>query len=234
MERALLLSFPSLSNTISSPESPSVILNKHCPYCQFQNLCQTKAEQEDNLSLLDGVTSKIIRGYEKKGIFTVKQLSYLAKLRKHKKHTKNPPPTIHKFPFQALAIKTGKIYVQELPELTRQPIELFLDIEGIPDQQFYYLIGLLICDSNTNASTYYSFWADTLQDEAQMWQQFLEKVRQYPNAPIYHYGSYEPRSITKLAEQYNTDIENFKNHLVNVNRYIYGKIYFPVRSNGPL
>ncbi len=32
-----------------SPEEPTVILNKHCPICQFRERCQTKAIQEDNL-----------------------------------------------------------------------------------------------------------------------------------------------------------------------------------------
>ena len=64
----------------TSPEPPPLILNKHCPICQFHSLCQAKAEQEDNLSLLDGIsTPKAINKYEKKGIFTVKQLSYTFK-----------------------------------------------------------------------------------------------------------------------------------------------------------
>jgi RNase_H superfamily len=65
-----------------------------------------------------------------------------------------------------------------------------------------------------------------------MWQQFVEKVAQYPDAPIYHYGSYEPRAISILAKRYETDAENVTKRLVNVNGYIYGKVYFPVRSNG--
>jgi len=213
----------------ASPEPPPLILNKHCPYCQFQRLCQAQAEQEDNLSLLDRVTLKVIRRYEKKGIFTVKQLSYLYKPRRRKKRAKNPPPAVHKLELQALAIRTGKIYLQDLPELTRKPIELFLDIEGIPDEQYNYLIGLLVCEADT--CTYHSFWADTREDEAQIWQQFVEKVNQYPDAPIYHYGSYEPRAINKLARRYETDGEGLKSFLVNVNTYIYGKVYFPVRSN---
>ena len=215
--------------SISSPEAPPLVLSKQCPLCQFQALCRAKAEQEDNLSLLDGVTAKVVRRYEKKGIFTVKQLSYLFKPRKRKKRSKNPPPTRHKIELQALAIRTGKIYLQELPELSRQPVELFLDIEGIPDQQAYYLIGLLVCEGDTSA--YHSFWADTLQDEAQIWRQFLEKVNEYPNAPIYHYGSYEPRALAKLAGRYEASNEGLKDRLVNVNSYVYGKVYFPVRSN---
>lgn len=215
--------------TATSPELPPVILNKHCPTCQFQRLCQTQAEQEDNLSLLDGVTARVLRQYERKGIFTVKQLSFLFKPRKRKKRSRNPPPITHKIELQALAIRENKIYIQELPALSRQPVELFLDIEGVPDRQFYYLIGLLVCQTDT--TMHYSFWADTAQDEYKMWQQFLDKVNQYPDTPIYHYGSYEPRAIATLAKRYATDSASLKIRLINVNSYIYGKVYFPVRSN---
>jgi predicted RecB family nuclease len=91
----------------------------------------------------------VIRQYEKKGIFTVKQLSYLFRPRKRKKRAKNPPPTTHKIELQALAIRTGRIYLQELPTLTRQETELFLDIESVPDRDLYYLIGLLVCQRET-------------------------------------------------------------------------------------
>jgi predicted RecB family nuclease len=48
-------------------------------------MCYAQAEHEDNLSLLDGMTGRMMRQYEKKGIFMVKQLSYLFKPRKRKK-----------------------------------------------------------------------------------------------------------------------------------------------------
>ncbi|MBN1579974.1 MAG: IS66 family transposase [Anaerolineae bacterium] len=213
----------------ASPELPPLILNKHCPYCQFRLLCRAQAEKEDNLSLLDRVMAKVIRRYEKKGIFTVKQLSYLYKPRRRKKRPKNPLPAVHKPELQALAIRTGKIYLQDLPELDRKPVELFLDIEGVPDQQYEYLIGLLVCEDDN--CKHYSFWANAREDEAQIWQQFVEKVDQYPDAPIYHYGSYESRAVAKLTRRYKTDSETLKSRLVNVNTHIYGKVYFPVRSN---
>jgi len=58
-------------------EPPPVILNKHCPTCQFQAQCRDKAEKAEDLSLLDRMTPKSIRRYQSKGIFTVTQLSYL-------------------------------------------------------------------------------------------------------------------------------------------------------------
>ena len=215
--------------TVDSPKPPPIVLNKHCPLCPFQRLCQAQAEQEDNLSLLDGVTARVMRQYERKGIFTVKQLSYLFKPRKRKQGSRKPPPVTHKVELQALAIREKKIYLQELPTLSRQPVELFVDMEGVPDKGLYYLIGLLVCQGDT--TKHYAFWADTDQDERHMWQEFIDKIEQYPDAPIYHYGSYEPRAIATLAKRYTTDAENVTKRLVNVNRYIYGKVYFPVRSN---
>ncbi|MBW4565919.1 MAG: IS66 family transposase [Mojavia pulchra JT2-VF2] len=215
--------------TSLSSEPPPIILNKHCPICQFKMLCRAKALQDNHLSLLNGITPKAIRRYEKKGIFTVKQLSYLFKPHKRKKGKRNKFDNTHKLELQALAIRTGKIYLQYLPELCRQSTELFLDIEGVPDQDLYYLIGLLVCQPDT--IKLYSFWANTAEEERQIWQQMLAVINQYSNAPIYHYGSYESRAISKLAKRYKTSSDTIIQRLVNVNSYIHGNIYFPVYSN---
>lgn len=108
----------------SSLESPPLILNKHCPLCQFNSFCRKKAEQEDNLSLLERVTPKVIQKYERKGIFTIKQLSYLYKPRRQRKRAKRNS-VVHNLELQALAIRTDKVYLQKIPEITRKPIELF-------------------------------------------------------------------------------------------------------------
>lgn len=207
---------------------PQMILNKHCSLCQFQRGCLDQAEKDDNLSLLDRITIKKIQQYQKKGIFTVTQLSYLFKARRRRK-LRSKAPVSFKVELQALALRTGKIYIQELPELPRHEVELFLDIEGLPDQDLHYLIGLMI-NAPGNRS-YYSFWANTPEDERQMWDEALEKINEYPEAPIYHYGSYEPRAIDRFAQKYMTDCEVLKKRFVNLNASIYGKVYFPTRSN---
>jgi RNase H-like protein len=213
----------------ASPQPPPLVLNKHCLLCPFQRICYAQAEQEDNLSLLNGMTAKVIRQYERKGIFTVKQLSYLFKPRKRKIGRRKSSPATHKVELQALAIREHKIYLQELPDVPQHPIELFVDMEGVPDRERYYLIGVSVCQGDT--TEHHAFWADTDYDEQSMWQQFVDMVTQYPEAPLYHYGSYEPRAITALAKRYHSDAQSLLKRLVNVNGYIYGKVYFPVRSN---
>jgi predicted RecB family nuclease len=49
--------------TVPSPKPPPVILNHHCPTCQFQRMCRAQAIQEDHLSLLGGITPKEIRKF---------------------------------------------------------------------------------------------------------------------------------------------------------------------------
>jgi len=212
----------------SPPTPPPVILNKNCPTCQFQKVCLEKAERDDDLSLLNRITPKKIRQYHKKGIFTVTQLSYLFKPRRSRKR-RNKAPILFRFELQALAIRTGKTYIQESPALLRHEVELFLDIEGIPDQGFHYLIGLLINEKGTRS--YHFFWANRPEDEQQIWVDALKKINEYSETPIYHYGSYEPRAIDELAQRYQTNCDELKNRLVNLNTSIYGKVYFPTRSN---
>jgi predicted RecB family nuclease len=214
-----------------SPEPPPVILNRHCPSCPFRDECKAQAEKDDDLSLLDRMTPKLLQRYHKKGIFTVNQLSYVFKPRRSKKRARKATATFNP-ELQALAIRTGKTYLHQLPELSRHRVELFLDIEGIPDQNLHYLIGLLVCDGEH--TSYRSFWADTPQEEERVWNQFCEIINEYPDVPIYHYGQYEPRATEKLAERYQTQSEGYRKRLVNVSSYIYGKVYFPARSNNRL
>jgi len=208
-------------------EPPPVILNKHCPTCQFQAQCRDKAEKADDLSLLDRMTPKSIRRYQSKGIFTVRQLSYLFRPRKSRKHPKGT--AAHKLELQALALRTGKTYLQMSPELTAEPVELFLDIEGKPDQQAYYLIGLQVREGQRIA--HHSFWANTVDDEKTIWSEFLAAISTYPEAPIYHYGSYDVTAIEKMARRYQTESDALTKRLINLTTHVYGKVYFPIRSN---
>ena len=140
----------------------------------------------------------------------------------------NSSPTFN-VELQALAIRTGKIYLQETPSISENPVELFLDIEGIPDEGFHYLIGLLVRDNNDVVA--HSFWADSLEDESAIFQNCLEIARRYPDAPIYHYGSYEPRALRHAEKKHGLNVSSLDRRLVNVNSLVFAKVYFPSWSN---
>jgi predicted RecB family nuclease len=211
-----------------SADSPPVILNKHCPECQFRAGCLAQAERDDDLSLLDRMTPKARQRHHNRGIFTVRQLSYIYKPRRRGKRAPKAPVQ-HQPELQALALRTGKTYLHELPALTRHEIELFLDIEGVPDQRWYYLFGLLV--HQDGAATYRAFWADAPEHEEHNWRQFLAALDDFPATPIYHYGRYDHQAIATLTKRYQTDSAGLNQRLSNLNASVYGKVYFPVRSN---
>jgi predicted RecB family nuclease len=166
-------------------DAPPVVLNKHCPCCPFRDACRQQAEKEDNLSLLDRMTPKLMRKHHDRGITTIKQLSFLFKPRRSRKKSKRK--VRHSLELQALAIRTEKIHVEHLPELPRGPVELVVDLEGIPDRDCYYLAGLLVCRGGE--ADYEPFWADDAAGEAAMWTDLVGRLEAFPDAPVYHYGS---------------------------------------------
>jgi predicted RecB family nuclease len=210
------------------PQPPRIILKDHCRICPFKRTCLDQAEKEDNLSLLYHMTPKVMRKYHKKGIFTINQLSYLFKPRRQRRKRAHVPWRFN-LELQALALRTGKIYIHQPPSIPVHPTELFLDIEGVPDHGTYYLIGLII--SAQGSVERHSLWADSPEDERNIFAALLRIAEEHPDAPIYHYGSYEPKGLDRIAKKYDLDCDSIKRRLVNVTSFIFGKVYFPTRSN---
>ena len=84
------------------------------------------------------------------------------------------------------------------------PIEFYFDIEAQPDLNLNYLLGILVVDRENNTEQFYSFLAEKPSEEELIWQQFLELVWRYPDAPIYHFCVYEFDTVQRLAKFYRT------------------------------
>jgi predicted RecB family nuclease len=61
---------------LTSASPPELILNRHCPECEYQDRCRKQAVEKDDLSLLTHLADKDRARLKSKGIFTVTQLSY--------------------------------------------------------------------------------------------------------------------------------------------------------------
>lgn len=206
---------------------PPFVSRLHPHSCKF-GPCIELARELNSLSLLGRITPKTIKQYAKKGIFSVDQLSYLYRQRRQRKRGKDVKP-LHKYELQALAIRTRKIYIQELPQIDRKQVEYYLDIEGVPDKENYYLIGLVRYDGTECVVE--SFWSDDDLGEEEMWRGFLSSIQKYSSAPVYHYGSYDLKAVRRMCGRYHTDFSVIEDRFINVNALIFGHIYFPVYEN---
>ncbi len=206
---------------------PAIFLNKNCNTCTFENDCKEKAANEDNLSLIEKITPKQIKKFEEKGIFSIKQLSYL--YRPRRKKTSSKTLYLFKPELQALAIRTQKTYIKELPIIDIKEVFYILDIESIPDDNFFYLFGIMKIENGEYK--YFPFWSNIKEDEFFLWKKVIDLLNVSSDALIYHYGNYEFKVFKKLSQKYNVDIKSISERFVNINTFIYGKIYFPAYSN---
>lgn len=120
---------------------PPLVLNKHCPECLFRARCRRAAVEKDDLSLLANMNAKERKKLNDKGIFTVTQLSYTFRPRRRRRF-KGSQTFKHEPALKALAIRKDLIHVIGTPTFNIPDGMAFLDVEGVPDRDFYYLIGL--------------------------------------------------------------------------------------------
>jgi predicted RecB family nuclease len=229
-----------LAHRVQQP--PPLELNSHCPICQFRTRCRNKAIEADNLSLVSSIPPKERRKLEAKGITTVTQLSYTyGPKRKRRAHaTPRPAYTLmtnkNDNGLKALAIRKNQVHIINVEPVSSLGTPVYFDVEGIPDADQYYLVGLRF--RRRAKWLEYTFWADTRAGERQIWQQFLTTLGAVSNPQLIHYGSYESVYLARMRGRYPETIRNKRqfNALLqqsrNLLKNIYASIYFPTFTNG--
>lgn len=152
-----------VASLLSAAAPPEAVLNRHCPECGFQDRCRKDAVGKDDLSPLSNLTGKERAKYRGKGIFTVSQLAYTFRPRRRSKRLAAKPERYH-HALKALAIRERKIHVVGKPELSIDGTQVFLDVESLPDRDFYYLIGVRL--EGPGGTEHRSLWADANRREA--------------------------------------------------------------------
>ena len=219
---------------LAANSTPDLILNRHCHQCEFQARCRKQAAEKDELSLLSGMSEKERKRLHSRGIFTVTQLSYTFRPRRRRRALQGKQEKFH-HSLRALAIRENKIHALDLldPKLDGTPV--YLDVEGLPDRDFYYLIGIRV--GTGGGAVQYDFWADNEEAEKRIWGKFLDVLSTIPNPQIIHFGSYETIFLKRMSKRYGVPREisaatTAIDHSVNLLSLVFAHIYFPTFSNG--
>jgi predicted RecB family nuclease len=211
---------------------PRLALNRHCQECEFRRECRAAAVEKDDLSLLGGLTPKTIAEQHRKGIFTVTQYSFTFQPGRMKRIVEAGRRR-HDPALQALAIREGTVYVTQKQALPDAGVKVFLDVEGLPEPDRYYLVGLLIVEGDSTRRL--SFWADQPKDEAAIWASCLNTFAEIgENFVLYHYGQYDALFLKRMGKRHGGDPEllgRIEAKRVNVLGLIHGRIFFPVHDN---
>ena len=222
--------FRDLKEICSAASPPKLILNDHCQVCEFRQRCHAQALQEDNLSLLRGLGEKEIKTYGKRGIVTLSQLAQTYRPRRKGKSAEVKDR--HSHPLKALAIRDQKIYVFGNPQLPKSSVNVYFDIEGITEEGFVYLIGMIVVENESEKR--YSFWADSEEQEGLIFDQFLTTISRYEMFTLFCYGGYERAFLQRMKSlsEKKELVDRLLKAMVHTLSLLYSNIYFPTYSNG--
>jgi len=133
------------------------------------------------------------------------------------------------------ANRRRKIHIVGRPELKIEGTPVYLDVESLPDRDFYYLIGVRV--GNGESAVQHSLWADSVEDEGKMWWEFLGILESVEKPMLIHYGRFESSSMRRMRRNYGEPPHDSAGHRAiesstNLASVIFGQVYFPVHSNG--
>jgi hypothetical protein len=220
---------------LASTNAPVLALNKHCPACEFQARCRKLAIESDDLSLLPTMSAKARKKKINNGVTTVKQLSYAFRPPRRKRIASGATLK-HDPALKALSIRTNRTHVIGAPALPMAGTAVYLDVEGVPDRSFYYLIGLKFRSDEIEVQ--HSIWADDEDSEREMWQSCIGILKQIGEPCLIHYGSYETYFLKRMKARYCgeaddcTFVDKLLSRAINLVSLTFNQIYFPTYSNG--
>ena len=216
-------------------QEPEVFISRQrCNLCRWYSDCYQLAQSQQHLSLIPGVSPLRYSYLRSLNLNTLESLAGA--------NIDSLEPTIEtdvaiQLVRQAQSVLKNQVIFNSSPSINidelPMPIELYFDIEAEPDLNLDYLLGVLVVNRSAKTETFYPFFAEEPQQEGLIWQQFIELVEQYPEAPIYHFCEYEVETVKRLAKCYNTPFERVDPILarfVDVHERIKQAVTLPIQS----
>ena len=222
---------------LADQHEPEVFISRQrCSLCSWYGYCHQVAKSTQHLSLVPGVTPKRYQYLQELGVNSVKSLIDVPEISLGEALGNGIARQLKQ---QITAIEGDRALVRSSFDLVNtQPIpsgeiELYFDIEAEPERQTDYLLGVLLVDRGNNTEQFYAFLAERLEDEGKIWQEFLDFINLYPDAPIFHYSEYEADTIKRLARLYGTpqsQKQEVLSRLVDLHFWVNAAVIFPVES----
>lgn len=220
------------------------IAHSRCDLCYWFDQCYQSASKTQHLSLLPGVTPARYTHLKALKLTTVAelaaanvaQLTYLpgfgdavAEKMIHQAQAK-----LYNRAIARIRPAKPNRFLLTPQDLPSAEVELYFDIEAAPDFDLVYLNGVLVVDHRTKTEAFHPLLAETIHQERDAWEQFIDLVSQYPQAPIYHFCPYEAQTARKLTQHYGSlsamDLEKLLARFVDIHWCITEAVTLPVES----
>lgn len=208
---------------------PAHFVTSGCKQSPWFSECQAESRECDDLSLLNRVWREEVHRLENVGIQTISALALKSVPELESLAPDVSPVRLETMRDQAIAIKDGRHIIRSQVDLPEADIELFFDIESDPLRDFDYLFGVLKVSSQ--GEEYHHFFADSPDQEGQMWDDFVHFIEQHMDAPIYHYGWFEEEVVHRFTAKYGASQiaqEAFERNMLDLLALVRPAVIFPI------
>jgi predicted RecB family nuclease len=207
---------------------PRPFYSSTCASCGWQQVCKPAVEATQDASLIPGLRRTVWDELHIRGMGTLSGVA-------------NAPrdvlvgikgvgdKTAEYLIRQAQAQHSGKAIHIAPPQLIRSADAIFFDIESLPGEALYYLMGTAI-RHNDHLDFQYEI-ARSAAEEARMWDSFLDRI-DCTECAVYHYGGYERTSIKRLMERYGEDprATRLLDRLIDLERILKDSAALPLKG----
>lgn len=222
---------------VEKREPELFISRQRCQLCNWHNACYAIAKKESHLSLIPGVTPNRYHFLQKIGIKTAQGLVLANQWQLGKEMGTNNAIYLQE---QALAIVQNQPVLRQKYYRYRRhhrlpvaDVELFFDLEAEPELNLDYLLGVWVVERSPQRQYFRAFVAESPEEEGRAWQDFLEFVQQYPQAPIFHYSEYELETVKRLGKLYHTPKDltrSLCDRLEDIHQWVVKTVALPVEN----
>ncbi|AFZ47828.1 RecB family nuclease, putative [Cyanobacterium stanieri PCC 7202] len=214
-------------------DAPEVFISRQkCGLCEWYSECHSLALRQNHPSLIPGITPRKYDILKQKGVGSFDKLIDLSFAELNQIFEHDGGGILFK-QIQSLKSNSPVLKRDTVNIIPSSNIELYFDIEAEPDRQTDYLLGVLLVDNSQKIKKYYSFLAETLEGEKDIWLSFLEFINGYPDSFIYHFSGYEVETIKRLASIYKTPnslIQPLLKRFIDVHKFVTQNYLLPIES----
>ncbi len=239
--------------TLQTQTEPEIFISRNrCHLCHWFSHCYAIAKAEQHLSLLPGVTPSRYVQLQTLNLTTLEALAAIPphqlellpgfgretaqKLIRQARSTLQNQAILGNGTGLELGEWEGsgqRRRITTFPELPTAAVELYFDIEAEPSLNLVYLHGVLVVDRRLGTEEFHPFLAERAAEERAIWEQFLNLVWQYPEAPIFHFCPFEVQTVERLGQLYGTPASRVKpllKRFVDLHDRITQTVTLPVES----
>lgn len=235
-------------------QEPEVFISRQkCNLCQWYSFCYEIARSQNHLSLVPSVTVNRYNLLKKQNLTTLETLANatatVLKIYPEfedgvaEQVIKQAQSNFYNQAFKRISEVKPAMGLDDFnllngesefkTQLRQSPVEIYFDIEAQPDLNLDYLHGVLVVNRRLNEHKFYSFLAESEAEEELIWKEFLDLVWSYPIAPIFHFCDYEPKTVKRLAQMYNSPSYCWKpvlKRFIDIHEQMTSSVMLPVES----